>query len=187
VSRLPGEDLRTQVAEATVTEHDDAVRTADRDLTGDLKRCGDWLGEDGNVVWQRVGHGVQVALRHGNLVREGAVMIQNADDRAIRAVGVQALAAGLARPAGAVDLTDHAPANERTGLRDTDELVAEHASESHVALNELEIGLADARAAHTNEHFPLTRVGGWSGLLNRYTIVEHQSAHLGTLSEQTAL
>jgi hypothetical protein len=66
VSRLPGEDLRTQVAETTVAEHDDAVGTADRDLSRDLKRRGDWLGEDGNVVWQRVGYGVQVALRHGH-------------------------------------------------------------------------------------------------------------------------
>src|SRR5262245_27443260 len=185
--RLSGENLRTQVAETAVAEHDDAIGSADRDLSGDLKRRGDWFGKDCNVVWQRVRHGVQVSLRHGNQVRERTVMIQDANDRAVRAMRVQALAAGLTCPARAVDLADHSAAGEGTRFCNADELVAQHAAESHVALNELEIGLADARAAHTHEHFPLTRVGGWSGLLNRYPIAEHQSAHLRNLPEQTAL
>ena len=96
------------------------------------------------------------------------------------------LAAGLTRPARAVDLTDDAATRKGTGLRDADELVAEYAAKPHVALDQLEIGFTDARATHAHEHFPITRVGGWPGFLNRYTIVEHQRAHLRNLSEQTA-
>jgi hypothetical protein len=113
-------------------------------------------------------------------------VIQDADDRAIRAVGVQAFAAGLTCPACAVDLAHHPAAGEGTRFRDADELVAEHAAESHVAFNELKIGLTDTRATDAHEHFSLTRVGGWSGFLNRHTIIEHQRAHPPNLSEQTA-
>ena len=117
------------------------------ELRGDLKRRRDRLGEDRDLVGQRVGNRVQVALRHRDQVGERAVVIQDAEHRAVRAVRVQAPAAGLARPARAVDLADDAAAGQRPGFGDADELMAEHAAEAHVALDQLEVGLADAGAA----------------------------------------
>ena len=150
---------------------------ADRDLSGDLKCRGDRLGEDRDLVGQRIGDGVQIALRHRDQIGEGAVVIEDAEHRAVRAVRVQPHAAGLARPARAVDLADDAAAGHRTGFGDADELVTQHAPEPHIALDQLEVGLADAGTRHAHEHFAVTRIGGWSGLLDRHTIVEHDGAH----------
>jgi hypothetical protein len=63
--------------------------------------------------------------------------------------------ARFARPTAAVDLADDAPALERSGLGDADELVAQYPGESHVAADQLKVGLADAGAQHANEHFTL--------------------------------
>ena len=126
---------------------------------------------------------MQVALRHRDQIRERAVVIEDAEHGAIRAVRVQAGAAGVARPARAVDLADHPAAGQGAGFGDADELVAEHAAESHVALDQLKVGFADAGARHAHQHLAVTRVGGWSGILNRHMIVEHDGAHPRTLSK----
>ena len=94
-----------------------------------------------------------------------------------RAVRVQPTAARLARPTRAVDLADDAAAGQRTGLGDANELVTQDPFEPHVALDQLEVGLADARTRHAHEHLAVTRIGGWSGFLDRHTIVEHDCAH----------
>ena len=79
-------------------------------LRRNLKCGGDRFGEDRDVVGHRIGHGVQIALRHGDQIGKRAVMVEDAEHGAVRAVRRQPSAAGLARPAGAVDLADHAPA-----------------------------------------------------------------------------
>ena len=86
-------------------------------------------GEDRDLVGQRIGHGVQIALRHRDQIGERAVMIEDTQHGAVRAVRVQPSAAGLARPARAVDLADHAAAGHRTGLGHADELVTQHPAE----------------------------------------------------------
>src|SRR5678815_6027520 len=98
-TRQSREHLRTQISKATVAEDDDAIGALDRHLGRDLKRRGHGLGKHGDVVGQRVGHGVQVALRYGDQIRERTVVIQDADYRAVGTVRVQPLATGLTRPA----------------------------------------------------------------------------------------
>src|SRR5687767_123409 len=159
--RESSEHLSAQVAKPAVAQDDDAVVRADHDLRGNLKRRRHRLSEHCDFIGQRVGHGVQVALWHSDQIGKRAVVIQYADDRTVRAVRIQALAARLTRPAGAVDLADDAPARERPGFGDADELVAEHAAKAHIAFYELEIGFTDARTTDAHQHFPLARIGGW--------------------------
>ena len=116
------------------------------ELRRNLEGRGDRFGEDGDVGRHRVGHGVQIPLRHGDEVRKRAVVVQDAEDGAVGAVAGPACAARLARVAAAVDLADDPAAGQRAGLRHADELVAEHALKSHVAAHELQVGLADAGA-----------------------------------------
>ena len=149
--------LRAQVAEPAVAEDDDAVVTVDRHLRRNLECRSHRFREDGDVSRHVVRHDVQVALWNGNVIGERAVVIQDPEDGSVRAVRWSAGVARRTRPAAAVDLSDDALAFERARLRDADELVAEHAAESHVAANELKIGLADASAEHTNQHLAVTR------------------------------
>ena len=159
--RKPGQHLRAEIPEASVAQYDDAILASDGQLRGNLEGGGDRLGEDGHIGRQRVGHGVEIALRHGDEVRERAVVVQDAEDRAMRAVAGTACAAGVALVAAAVDLADDAAAGQRTGLSHADELVAEHALESHVAAHELQVRLADAGGEDLDQHLavPSLRLG----------------------------
>jgi hypothetical protein len=86
-------------------------------------------------------------------------------------------AAGLARPATAVDLADDAPARIRTGFGDADELVSEDAAEAHVALDELQVRFADAGASDANEHFAVGGVGRRVRCPKTDIVIEHNRAH----------
>ena len=102
---------------------------------------------------------MKVPLRNGDVVGEGAVVVQDAEHRSIGAMRRQTHATRLARPAGAVDFADNATASQRARLRDADELVTEHAAESHVALDQLEVGLAHAGAQDPTSTSPGPGVG----------------------------
>src|SRR4030095_11964192 len=104
-----------------------------------LERGGNRFREHGNVGRYRVGHGVQVALGHGDIVGERAGVTNDADRRSRRAVGWPAGAAGGAVPAAAVDLADDALARERPVLRDADELMAEGPAGGPVSAPQLEV------------------------------------------------
>src|SRR5687768_17506547 len=94
-------------------------------------------------------------------------------------MGRQAGAAGFAYPAGAIDLSDHALSRVRARFRHADELVAEHATEPHVTLNQLEIGLADTRPRHPDQHFVRRRVrGGPNRIHPDVVLFENDCAHL---------
>jgi hypothetical protein len=71
---------------------------------------------------------------------------------------VQSLAAGLAVPARTVDLADDTASRKRTGLCNADELVTQDAAETHIALDQLQVGFTDACAQHSHQHF--TRPAG---------------------------
>ena len=159
MAREPGQDLRAEVPEASVAQDDDPILPADRQLGRNLEGGGDRFGEDGDVGRQRVRHGVEIALRHGDEVRERAVVVQDAEDRAMGAVAGLACAARVALVAAAVDLADDAAAGQRARLGHADELVAEHALKSHVAAHELEVRLADARGEDLDEHLAAPNFG----------------------------
>ena len=84
VIRQPREHLRTQIPETAVAKDDDAVGARIGDLRRDLKCGRHRLGEDGDVIGQRVGHRVQIALRHGDQVGKRTVVIEDAEHGAVR-------------------------------------------------------------------------------------------------------
>src|SRR5687768_1411038 len=155
------EDLGTQIPKPSVTQNDNPVGRGDLELRRNLKRGGNRLGEHGDIVGYRVRHPMEIALRHGDQLGKRAVMVEDAEDGTVGAVGRQAAAAGLTAPAGAIDLAADPLAGIRAGFRDPDELVAEHPAEAHVALNQLEVGLADAGTSYPDQHF--VRGRGWRG------------------------
>jgi len=110
---------------------------------------------------------------------------------------VQAIASPLFETvgifAGAVTRTENKAANgsiaatvsqvalpfERARFRNTHELVAEHATEAHVAFNQLQVGFADAGLEHP--HDDLARLGRrvWPRILIEGLILENDRAHQG--------
>src|SRR5258706_1471072 len=157
VFRKVCQHLRAQIAQATVAEHDDAVVAMDRHLCRNLKRRGDGFGEDREVGRHLVGDEVQVLLWNGDEVREGAVVIEDAEDGPVRTVRRSSRFARRTGPAAAVDLADDAPAFQRSRLGDADELVAKDTGKSHVPANELHVRVAHTRAKHADEDFSVAR------------------------------
>ncbi len=103
-----------------------------------------------------VGHLVQVDRRQRQILGKRPVVLADADDVAVVAVLLDPPRAPVAVPAADVDLADDALADpgrvrRRRLLDDADELVAGDAGELGVALEDLEIGAADAGAADADE------------------------------------
>ena len=159
VVREPRQHLSTQVSQAPVTEDGDAIVLADCQLHRDLERRRHRLSKNRDVVGQRVRDGMKISLWDGDVVGKSAVVVQDAKDGSIGAVRGQTHSTRLARPAGAVDFAHNPSPGQRPGLRDTDELVTEHAAESHVAFDQLQIRLAHAGPDDSDEHL----AGGWRG------------------------
>jgi len=177
MARQPGEHLRAKVSETPVAQHHDMVGTRDRDLRWNLVRRGNRLGKHRHLVRERVGNGVQIGLRYRDLVGERAVVVEDAEHRAVRAVRLQAGLAGVAALACAVDLADDTTARQWARLRHAYELVAEHTAESHVALDQLQVGFAHARAQDPYEYFPRCGRGIRSGVLEDGLFFENDRAH----------
>ena len=152
-----GENLRAEIAQAAVSQNDDAISSLDRQLSRDLKGGGDRLREDGDIGRHGVGHHMKIALRDGDELCERAIVVENPDHGSMRTVARPPREAGLARPATAIDLADDAAANVGSVLRDPHELVAENAGKSHVTADQLQVGFADARAEYSDQGFSRSR------------------------------
>lgn len=153
-----GEHLRAQVAQPSVTKHDDALVPPDFELRGDLKRGGDRFGEDSRLVVHRIRYGVQVAFGHRDEIRKCTIAADDTGDGTIRAVtGMTVTDARVAAPAAAVDFPHHATAGEGSADRDADVLVPEDPAEAVIPLYDLQVGLADAGAHDTDEHLTWPR------------------------------
>ncbi len=120
---------------------------------------------------------MQVHLRHGNAVGKCAVVIEDAEHGAVGAMRLQAGLAGGAGLARAIDLAHDATPLERTRFGNADELVAEDAAEPHVALDQLQVGLADARLEDAHQHLARLRHGVGAGVLVDRLILENDRAH----------
>jgi hypothetical protein len=102
---------------------------------------------------------VQVALWDRNEIGEGTVVVQDSEHRPVGAVGRSAGTTSCAGSAAAVYFTNHTPPGKWARLRNTDELVTEHATESHVAPYQLQIGFANSGAEDLDDHFVTDRGG----------------------------
>ena len=131
----------------------DSFGAGDLDLRRDLKRRCHRLREHGNIVRNRVGDAMQIPLRHGDQIGERAVVVEDPEDRAIWTMRRKTAPARLALPAGAVDLAHHPLSCQRTRLSDADELMAQDATEAHVALDQLQVGFTHPGAGDAHHDF----------------------------------
>jgi hypothetical protein len=122
---------------------------------------------------------MQIALGNSDQLRECPVVVQDAENAPLRAVTRAPGQAGLARPAAAVDLADDALLVIDAAKGDADELVSEHTAKALVALDQLQVGFADARLEYADEYFTGGRHGIRTiGVQPDTTVFEHESAHL---------
>ena len=127
---------------------------------------------------------MQVALRDGDQVSKRAIVVGDADGRAVRAVSRAAGQARLTSPATAIDLSDDATSGVGPVLGHADELVSEHAAEAHVASDQLQIGFADAGAEHPYHDLAVREYGWWAVGAQRDTVaVQDYGAHMMMVSE----
>ena len=159
MSRKP-QDLGAEIAESSITEDDDALIPPDLELRGDLKRRRHRFREDRSVVVDRVWHGVQVALGDGDEICKRTITTDDPDHGAMRTVPrMTSDGASVARPATAIDLTDHAATLERTPKCGADEFMSEHAAKAVISREDLKIRLADAGPLHADHY--LSRSEAW--------------------------
>ena len=121
---------------------------------------------------------MKILLRDRDQIGKSAVVIQDSQYCSIRAVCGKAPAAGRTRPAGAVDLAYDAAAGKRARLGHSNEFVPKNAAEAHVALDQLEVRLADSRTDDPDQDF--TRGWCWRRPRGRQldSIVENNRAHV---------
>ena len=122
----PGQagDPGAEQTELAVAQDRQARPRPEVDLLGDPERGGQWLDEQGRAVADGVRDLVEVGLRDAHPFGHRAVVVEDAQNGPVRAVLGTAGVAGVATPAGVVDLGRH-PASVG---RFADELVAEHPS-----------------------------------------------------------
>ena len=134
-----------QISEPAVAEDDDPVGAVQGQLRRNLERGGHRLGEYRDIGRHRIGHQMQVVLRHGDVVGECPVVLDDPQGGPVRAVRGPARQTRRAAPAIAVDLAHHPLSGKRTVLGDADEFVSEYAVKAHVAADELPVSHTPAR------------------------------------------
>ena len=152
------EDQGDEQAQFAIAQHGDRIAQGDGDLIQDLAGGGQGLQEHGTVCGDVVGEDVQIALREGEELGEGAGVLDDSQHGAVGAVASHALAAPFAMRAGEVDFAGHAFADEGGGAgfhHLGDELVAGRSGEGVVAALQFEIGIADAAGQQAEESEPL--------------------------------
>ena len=173
-----GQHLRAEIPQTAVAEHDDAIGAVQRQLRRNLKCRRDRFGEDRDVGRQRIRHEMQVVLRHGDVVGERAVVVDDADRRAVRTVGRPAGQAGRAAPAIAVDLADDASSLRRDLPRRRRRTRVRARREPHVAADQLQVGFADARAQDPDHDFAVQRLRVGPLVLQRDVIaIQYDRSH----------
>jgi hypothetical protein len=168
--------LSTQVAQSSVSQHCDSL-AIHGDLLWYAAGGGQWFHKDRCFRADAVGHGMQAGFGDQNGVCEGTVVVQDADDRAVRAMADQATAAGVAVVAGAVDLPDDSLPGELTGPCDTDKFMAEDSLESHVSLAQLQICFADTGLQDIHEDFVAAGIAERGVWCEVQSGVKNDSAH----------
>ncbi len=181
------ENLGDEEAEAAVAEDGDPFLPVELDLLLNLAGGGERFDENGLIVIDGFGDGMKIGGGKAEQLGEGAAVIENADDRAVAAVGGEAGLAEIAAAADDVDLAGDALADEILigGVENVgDEFMTEDAAEIHVAFADFEIGGADAGAADAQEGvaFGIRRVGVARAEVEG--LIEDESAHAKTQSER---
>ena len=102
------EHLGDEQSELAVSEHDAVASGLDVDLLQDLEGGGEWLGEDGLLIRDAIGHRVKIRHWNANEVGEGAIRAEDAHHLSEGAVALEALEADRTGLAGEGDRADDA-------------------------------------------------------------------------------
>ena len=135
-----------KIAELAVAEHQHLVAGIELDLSENFESRGQRLGKYRFFVADVFRNAMKIVDGHRNQFGERAVGVENPHHGPLRTMAAEIAPASLASPAAEVDLANHAPADElgRPFNYRTDEFMAGHAFEAHVAFEDLQIGGANA-------------------------------------------
>ena len=162
---VTSQDLGDQQPELAVADDSHTVSLADDSLLYNSARGGEGLDEGGVLAGDGVGDEVEVGGWYREVLRIRAVLVQNPKYCAVAAVVACSDAtkracttAGLLS-AWEVDVSDDAFAKKgllawRHTLAHAHKLVAEHTAETHVTLENLQVGVAHSGDEHFDEGFP---------------------------------
>jgi hypothetical protein len=169
--RYPQTDARTcclqhasdELRELAIADHGSAAVFAKVYLFQNFARGGERLGEDGCFIGNACGHAMQVHNGQDEVFGECAVVAENSENAAARAVrrdSTAAIAAWLAEAqafARQIDFSDDAAADPGAILRAcyaddiAHKFVAERAVKIVIAAQNFDVGVADSREANADE------------------------------------
>ena len=162
VGAAQGQDPGNLQSQGTVAHHQDPGRGGHRRGFEDPEGRGQGFGEDRKDVGDFRGHGVEVGRGQGEVGGKGAVVVLEPQDPALPAVPGQAPAAEVAGPATAGDFPHHPLAQPGGSLGAghlAHELVAHDALKAVVALEDLQVGAADAGQMDPDENLAVAGCG----------------------------
>jgi hypothetical protein len=152
--------LGAEESKFSVAKDDRAIPGRHGNLLQNLECSGEGLDKNSGFVGDAIGNHVQVALRQSHVLGKGAVPSNETEDSPAFAVTGESGTAAGALPAADVDLSADPPADESPVRRVhdfADELVAEDSLESLVAMDDLQVSVADAGQAKTDKRFAVGR------------------------------
>src|SRR5271154_1450951 len=86
---------RDQLREFAVAEDRGLSEFVRAHLIQDFARCGEWFDENGLLVGDRIGDAVKIFERERQVLGEGSVVVDDAEDGALGTVGVKTTPAEL--------------------------------------------------------------------------------------------
>jgi hypothetical protein len=148
------QDLRDQQTEFAIAQHGHFPAPRDLHLIEDLAGSRQWLRENSTLNGKAHGYDVQVSFGKSQKVAKRAGVFQDAQHGTPRAMPAESPRAPFAVPAGEIDLTNHALADQRGRIgfhHLADEFVPRHAAKPVIAALKFEIGVADAAEQKTDQ------------------------------------
>ncbi len=153
-------DPRAEQTKFAVSEDGEGYAGIQGNLFGDAKGGGKGFDEDRVNVVNGIGNVVKVACGDSDLVGHRAVVLENPEDRAVRAMVGTAGPASWALVASVVDFGGDTCSIGCGG----EEFMAENSPKPQIAAHELEVGVTDSHRATSRSVSPsATRGGGRSG------------------------
>ena len=114
---------------------------------------------------------MKIFFRQPDLFGKRTVPLKNPEDGPVRAMSRKSGSTHLATMTGAVDLTGDSLPGIFPGFSDADKFVPEDSLKPHVSANQLQVGLTDSGAQHSNGDLPRS-------ILNDEIVLKSQPAGL---------
>ncbi len=185
--RNRAQHLRDDEAHPPVTKHSHPCVRCERCLLENAACGRDRLDEHRRLVVDVVWNAMKVRARQRQVLGECAGAAAYPDDRSLRAMFFDAGAALRTRAAAHIDLADDTPADPLAvswignAIDQPDELVPGNPTEVRIAIDEVQIGAADACQQHAHLTFTGLRRKGHSAQGEAVRGIEDERAHHGRL------